>query len=126
MKIPSIFFPAHRNPAVLGVAAAWTACVLLFYGLAWRERLRLGHWPYFMDPQTMGPPRFPIHHALTGYAILTVFWLAVLWSALVIIQASLTRPLRPWHALAALLIAWVPFGIGLLADPGGVVEWFFD
>ena len=126
MRIPSIFFPAHRNPFVLGVAGGWVTWVLLFYSLVVRQRLRLGHWPYFGDPQTMGQPRFPIHDALVGCTLWTVLALAVLWSVLVVIQALLTRSLRLWHALAALLIAWTPLAIGVVAAPGGVLEWFFD
>lgn len=126
MKIPSLFYPAWRNPIVLGVAVAWTVWVLFFYSLALRERIGLGHWPYFMDPGTIGKPRFPIHDMLVGYSLLALLGIAVVWSTLVVLQSLLMRPFRPWHALAALLIGWIPLLVGFMADPGGVFEWFFD
>ncbi len=111
---------------VLGVAVAWTTWVLFFYSLALRERMRLGHWPYFMDPGTIGKPRFPIHDMLVGYSLLAVLGITVTWSVLVVLQAALTRPFRPWHALAALLIGWIPLFVGFIFDPGDVYGWFLD
>ena len=126
MKIPSIFFPAHRNRFVLAVAIGWAAWLALFFSYALRERLRIGHWPYFLDPQTMGLSRFPTHDALVGYGLIAVLALAALWSIAVVIQAVAMRPHRPLHAFAALFIAWLPLVLGVLLAPHGVFEWYFD
>lgn len=126
MKIPHTFFPAHRNRFVIAIAISWAAWLALFFSYAFRERQRIGHWPYFLDPQTMGLPRFPTHDALVGYGLLAVFALAVIWSVAVVVQTVVTRPHRPLHALAALLIGWLPLLLGVLLAPRGLFEWYFD
>ena len=126
MKIPSFFTPARRHRFVLGVAGSWAAWLALFFSYAIRERLRIGHWPYFLDPQTMGVSRFPTHDALVGYGLLVVFALAVIWSTAVVIQVIAVRPRRPLHALSALCIGWLPLVLGVLLGPRGVFEWYFD
>jgi len=126
MKTPSFFTPAHRNRFVLGVAVSWAAWLALFFSYATRERLRIGHWPIFLDPQTMGVPRYPTHAALVGYGLLVVSALAVIWSITVVIQVMAVRPRRPLHALAALGIGWLPLLLGVLLAPRGIFEWYFD
>ncbi len=126
MKIPSFFFPAHRNRYVLAVGISWTLWLALFFSYAFRVRLRIGHWPYFLDPQTMGLPRFPFHDAVVGYSLLAVLAVAVIWSVSVVIQAAVTRPHRPLQAMAALLFSWSPLSLGILADPSGLFTWYLD
>jgi hypothetical protein len=126
LKILSFFFPAHCNRFVLGVAVCWAAWLALFFSYAARERLRIGHWPYFLDPQTLGVSPFPTHDALVRYGLLVVFALTVIWSVAVVIQVIAGRPRQPLQALGALCIGWLPLLFGVLFAPRGVFEWYFD
>jgi hypothetical protein len=126
MKLPSIYFPAFRNHFVFAMAGMWVAWLILFFSYAIRERIRIGHWPYFLDPQTLGASRFPLHDAVVGYGLLIVFFLAIAWSLAVVIQSVTVRPRHPMHGLAALALGWLPLFLAILFAPNGLFEWYFD
>lgn len=113
--------------SILLVAWLPTAFWILMVVAAIRVWLWQGFWPYYGDPDPKDVPQY-------SGPIPEWFEYAVPLSALVALAAISTRAMRHalpkrwwlWASVFLWSLAWAAaYGV-IRADPGGILDWFFD